>query len=205
MIEALDVVFLTIAVVSLIASLYFFVRALRTRGRIPANTYGVERQNLRQRTLAGFAQGGFFLLLSLILFSVFGVSALPDQLARPTQVLTIDTVTPENIEPASTITAPVAATALLSPTSPVPSRTPRPTQTPLPTDTPVIITAIVASPNGLWLRESPGGSQQLELIPDGARLVVLEGLETVDNLDWQRVETQAGNIGWVAVEFIVYE
>ena len=69
----------------------------------------------------------------------------------------------------------------------------------------MIPTAIVVSANGLWLRDSPGGTRELELIPDGATLIVLGGSETVEDSGWQEVETVGGNTGWVAVEFIVYE
>jgi hypothetical protein len=86
-----------------------------------------------------------------------------------------------------------------------PSRTPFPTDTPEPTNTPILPSAAVSSPNGLWLRESPGGVQELELLPDGSVLILLQGLEIADELEWQEVRTPAGNVGWVAVEFIVYE
>jgi hypothetical protein len=66
-------------------------------------------------------------------------------------------------------------------------------------------TAVVNSPNGLWLREAPGGTQEVELIPDGTVLILLPGLETVDGTEWQQVRTPAGNEGWVAVEFIIYQ
>jgi hypothetical protein len=54
----------------------------------------------------------------------------------------------------------------------------------------------------LYLREAPGGSQELELIADGTELILLEGGETVDDLLWRRVLTPAGNEGWVAADFI---
>jgi hypothetical protein len=44
----------------------------------------------------------------------------------------------------------------------------------------------------------------LELIPDGTALILMEGVETVENQGWQQVRTPAGNEGWVAVEFIEY-
>jgi hypothetical protein len=36
-------------------------------------------------------------------------------------------------------------------------------------------------------------------------LTVLAGREVVDGFEWQQVRTPAGNEGWVAVEFIVYQ
>ncbi len=201
----LNIIFPILAGLSLLAALYFFVAALRVRGRMPANTYGVERHKVRQRTLVGFARGGFFLLLSLILFSVFGISSLPEQAARPALPTPVDTITPEETDTTNPVSGPIISTSQLTPTSPVPTRTLMPTNTPIPTNTPVVPTAVVASLNGLWLRDSPGGTQELELIPDGATLIVLQGRETVEDLDWQEVKTATGNTGWVAVDFIVYE
>jgi SH3-like domain-containing protein len=36
----------------------------------------------------------------------------------------------------------------------------------------------------------------LELLPDR---------QTVDDLEWQQVRTPAGNEGWVAAEFLIYQ
>jgi SH3-like domain-containing protein len=69
----------------------------------------------------------------------------------------------------------------------------------------VVATALVNSPNGLWLRESPGGTQEVELIPDGSVLILLPGREVANDSEWQQVRTQAGNEGWVAVDFIIYQ
>ena len=63
----------------------------------------------------------------------------------------------------------------------------------------------MSSPNGLYLREAPGGSQELELIADGTELILLDGSETVDDLEWRQVRTPAGNEGWVAADFIVVQ
>ena len=91
----------------------------------------------------------------------------------------------------------------VSPTSPVATLTPSPTPTPVPTDTPIVIIAVVNSPNGLWLREKPGGTQELELIADLSEIIVLEGTDIAEGLEWRRVRTQSGQEGWVAVEFII--
>jgi SH3-like domain-containing protein len=65
--------------------------------------------------------------------------------------------------------------------------------------------AVVNSPNGLWLREAPGGSQQVELIAHETTLELLPDRQTVDDLEWQQVRTPAGNEGWVAAEFLIYQ
>ena len=69
--------------------------------------------------------------------------------------------------------------------------------TPEPSATAELATALVTSPNGLWLREAPGGNEQLELIPDGTSLTLLPGVEEVDGATWQQILTPAGNEGWV--------
>ena len=61
----------------------------------------------------------------------------------------------------------------------------------------------VNSPNGLWLRERAGGTQQLELIAHGEELIVLDGIEIAEELEWRQVRTISGQEGWVAVDFIV--
>jgi hypothetical protein len=55
------------------------------------------------------------------------------------------------------------------------------------------------------LRETPGGTQEVELIPDGTVLILLSGLETLDGTEWQQIHTPAGNEGLVAVDFIIYQ
>lgn len=171
---------------------------------ITALSYGVARQEARQVMLANIARGIFFLIVALISFAIMSLvsSSDPDEptvVLSPTaelkpSVTAVFTPTAEDTVDADTPTVTVTE----------PSRTPFPTDTPEPTNTPILPSVVVNSPNGLWLRESPGGDQELELLPDGSVLILLQGLETADGLEWQEVRTQAGNIGWVAVEFIVY-
>jgi hypothetical protein len=53
------------------------------------------------------------------------------------------------------------------------------------------------------LRETPGTeTAQLEWLLEGTTLFVLAGQETVDELQWQQVQTEEGQTGWVALEFI---
>jgi hypothetical protein len=77
-----------------------------------------------------------------------------------------------------------------------------PTATARPTETPKANTALVNSPTGLWLRETPAG-RELELIPDGTTLMLINEWKRLDDLEWQKVTTPAGNEGWVAVDFIL--
>ncbi|MGH2538646.1 MAG: hypothetical protein ACRDHL_14755 [Candidatus Promineifilaceae bacterium] len=191
----------------LLGAAYFVVQGLQARKGAPDRSYGVARQEARQEMLVGYARAAAALLFGLVLLAIFSLARgpLPGQPApspsaepRPTAAATetnFDEGTP----------TPETPTAEPSPTGPLvrPSDTPSPTPSITPTE--VTPTALVNSPNGLWLREAPGGTQEVELIPDGAVLTLLEGLETADDLEWQEVRTPAGQEGWVAVEFVVYQ
>jgi hypothetical protein len=193
------------AIIFFLIGIFFLLRALQSRMSIPARSYDVARQEARQVTLVNIARGIFFLILALILFAVMSLvsSSEPEEptvVLSPTaelrpSVTALITPTAEDTVDANTPTVTVTE----------PSRTPFPTDTPEPTNTPILPSAVVSSPNGLWLRESPGGDQEIELLPDGSILILLQGLEIADGLEWQEVRTLAGNVGWVAVEFIVYE
>ncbi len=171
------------------------------------HAYGVQQQEARQDMLADFFRGGILSVLALILIGIGGLSSLPEikkteATVSPTALAATPIPSTETPKPD---TLPTLVTPLASPTSPVNTPTAVPTDTPVATDTPVIPIAVVNSPNGLWLRETPGGVQEVELIPNGAELVLLPGQEVVDDLEWQQVRTPVGNEGWVAVEFIIYQ
>jgi hypothetical protein len=176
--------------------------------------------------LISFFGGTFLLILGLVIFGIYGVfgfEPFPETneletgatfTPSPTVMTTLPsseaTITPTE-NPTTSVT-PVNLENLETPTftPEIPTETPEPSETPSPetptvTSTPDIDTAVVNSPNGLWLRETPGGTQEVELIPDGTVLTVLAGREVVDGFEWQQVRTPAGNEGWVAVEFIVYQ
>jgi hypothetical protein len=65
---------------------------------------------------------------------------------------------------------------------------------------------IINSEVGLYLREAPGGTQEIELLPFGASVTLMAGRETAaDGSEWQQVRTAAGNEGWVAAQFLIYQ
>ncbi len=209
-----------------LGALYLFIRGIGNRG-VPNTAYGVARQEARQTMLSSFFGAFFLLFLGLIVFGLYGVFGFdllgevsgsePGVTLTPepvqTAAVTDSAVEPVNNPPtAGPTNTPVGLQNLSTPTptpgipteTPTPSQTPTP-QTPTATFTPDVDTAVVNSPNGLWLREAPGGTQEVELIPDGTVLTLLPGRETVDDLEWQQVRTPAGNEGWVAVDFIIYQ
>lgn len=117
------------------------------------------------------------------------------------------------------------ATKLRPPPTPTPTAlpTPPPTFTPLPTATPTptpVPTATVTpqpqiAPGGqvvvqgtgtdkLRLRTGPGLTHELvAALDDGTRLRVLEGPEMADGYAWWRVQTEGGQVGWAAANWLV--
>ncbi len=208
---------LGLAVVCGVAAAFFLLRGLGTRQRVGSELYAVGRQAQRREMRVNLVRSAAFLVLALIALVVFSLGRRPmpeapavDSAATPSPT-GASTATPLSATPSPRVvpspvintTSPAAPSA--SPTTPPDIPTLTPTATATATETPRPPTALVNSPNGLYLREAPGGSQELELIADGAELVLLEGRERANELEWQRVRTPAGNEGWVALDFIVIQ
>lgn len=199
-------VVLGLTAVSALAVLFFLIRSLGPRLTRRQYAYGVAHQEARHEMQVNVLRAGFMFVVTLILLGIYGLipaegmaetTDTPAPKASPTPGVTI------------TATAAIKTTATPQPTEPSPSpteltatQTLTATATLAATDTPEVPTAIVNSPNGLWLREAPGGTQEIELIAHESPLQLLPGRETADDLEWQQVRTQAGNEGWVAVDFI---
>lgn len=207
----LNTVILVLASLFVLAAILSALAALRARTRMTNAPYGVGRQRLRQSMQINAIRTAVLFILALILFGVYGLRVRPDEIlttepepaltpppddateTAPTGEPTAATHTPTATTPAATATlTPAASTA--NPTS-APSETPTITPTSEPT-------AVVTSEVGLYLREAPGGTEQLELLPLGTTLILLDGQETVDGAEWREVRAPSGAEGWVAVEFI---
>lgn len=208
----LNGILLALAIICLLVAMGFLIRAFGARNQVRAAAYNVGRQELRHDMQVDLVRGAAFLLVSLTVWAVFGLSLRPgraDANITATTTATLPSIATSTVTAAPTVTqtqTPAGTnTPATTPTTPPDIPTQTPTLTPTPTDTPKPPTAIVNSPNGLYLRERPGGTQQIELIPNGAELLLLPGRETVDNLEWQQVRTLLGNEGWVAVEFIIFQ
>jgi hypothetical protein len=208
-----------LAVLLFLLAVFFLARALSRRVRETGPlVYGVGRQELRQAIQVDLARGVALLIVGLILVGVLGLRPLPAELepgaplAQPTPapdatMPLVEAVTPLPTPlPAAVTTTPtplLSPTIEPTPTSPLP--TPTATATATETPTPEPPTAVVDSPNGLWLRETAGtGGAALENLPHNTVVVLLDGRETVDDLDWQQVRAPSGNEGWVAVDFLIY-
>lgn len=207
----LSAAILVLASVIVLGAILSGVAALRARARMTNAPYGVGRQRLRQSMQVNAIRTVVLLILALILFGVYGLRVRPDEIlsTEPEPVLTprpeaatdtAPTGEPTAVPDTPTPTAP-AATATLAPAASTATPTSAPTETPTitPTSEP---TAVVTSEVGLYLREAPGGTEQLELLPVGTTLILLDGQETVDGAEWREVRAPSGAEGWVAVEFI---
>ncbi len=205
-------------------TLFFAFRGVLLRSTQASKPYGVARQEARHEMQVQFLRGGFLLVLTLILLGLYGLT--PDQesgSAEPTAAATgtvvetrpsdTDPAQPEATGTSGAATEPVSTRpaagglATVQPSAAALTATVEPTATiaVLATETPDVATAEVNSPNGLWLREAPGGTQQLELIAHETQLTLLPGQETAGELEWQQVRTPAGNEGWVAVDFLIFQ
>ena len=205
---AVNIVVLSLTGICALATLFFVLRGLQARFAHSRHPYGVARQETRHDMQVNFLRAGFMLIITLILLGVYGLipadgtveaTQTPSSTARPTQGVTATAIEETAAPPSPTPGSPTASATDLTVT-----QTPTPTVTLAASGTPAALTAVVNSPNGLWLREEPGGTQEVELIAHEAELELLSGRETVDDLDWQQVRTQAGNEGWVAAEFLIY-
>ncbi|MGD2077906.1 MAG: hypothetical protein PVH18_05960 [Chloroflexota bacterium] len=202
-----QIVLLVLIAISGLAALLFFVRGLQARSTPPLHPYAVARQETRHSMQVNFLRAGFLIALTLILLGIYGL--VPGEDSETSQATPTVTVAPSPTQEAATTTVSRTpdATPTAEPATPeiTATITPTTTATAAATETPAVATAIVNSPNGLWLREAPGGTQEVELIAHQTELELLQGRETADDIDWQQVRTPAGNEGWVAAEFLVYQ
>jgi len=208
-----NIVLLALTVLCGLTALFFLVLGLQQRATQARYPYGVAKQEARHTMQVSFLRAGFMILLTLIFLAVYGL--VPGEEATATQATMTPATGTAQATSAPTVgmtsTLPREATPSAEPTRVEPTATITSTQTVTatetvePTQAPAEPTAVVNSPNGLWLREAPGGLQEVELIAHNAELTLLAGRETFDDTEWQQVRSPAGNEGWVAAEFLIYQ
>lgn len=197
-----------LALILILGTILFVVRALRSRSQSTRQAYGVGQQEARLAMQRNLLWGFIALVFGLLFLGAFFLGSrleaftpeptatpLPTVVAEPTAVsepTALPTETPELIilsSPTSIVVPAVTNTAV-----PTPTNTPEPEST----------TALVSSGVGVWLRSAPGlDSEQLEYLVDGTLLTLLEEQQPADDLLWQSVASPTGATGWVAVDFIV--
>jgi hypothetical protein len=209
-------ILLVLAVLFILAAFNSILRGFFLRGKMQRAYYGVGRQAERRSMLVNMAWGAFWLLLGIALLVGFGASRNINSQIAPVATATLEspmTISPTFMPTMVQIATPTSLPTpqqiatnvpIASPTAPldIPTQTPEPT--PTQTSTPKPPTVIVNSPNGLYLRDVAGGTAEVELIADGTELVLLEGRATARNFEWQQVQTPLGNVGWVAIDFLIF-
>jgi hypothetical protein len=209
----INIILLALAGLSLLGAVVFVVRAFQARSGAARQAYNVGQVEAKRSMMVNIIRAGLLLVFGLILLGVYGVLPGPAQ-AEPVPLdvepgLPPPGATAAVLTPDLPATAPAFATVppstpTVPPTATVPAEPPTPTGFPTPTPVPQPSTATVSSGVGVWLRAAPGTTtEQLEWLLDGTVVSLLEGRQTVENLDWQQVRTEAGVEGWVARDFLV--
>ncbi|MCB0017526.1 MAG: SH3 domain-containing protein [Anaerolineales bacterium] len=194
-----------LAALLFLVTLVFLGQAWSTRSHSGRAAYGYGQQEARASVVLTFWKAGGTLLLTIIVLAAWGILAAVADDEPAAEILPTATAPAQPTAQPTEATLPtVAVVADATPTSPVPTPTdaPPPTPTLTPSATP-LPTGRVNSPNGLYLRDVPGGDAELELIPDGTLLTLLGEQETTNDLDWVLVLTPVGNTGWVALDYLV--
>jgi hypothetical protein len=200
--SVLNIVLLMLAVLSILIALIFVGKGLGARNEANRQKYNVGQTEARRQTRIQWIRALFFLLVGLIFLAIFAVRPLLPLTGSGSVVAEATPFLPAGspeIEPTATDSPP---TAQPSPTTE--PQTPTPEPTPEPTETPAPLTAVVSSGVGVWLRGSPSTTgQQLEWLLDGTTVTLLPEQQTADDLVWQQVRVEDGQIGWVARDFLV--
>lgn len=219
--EIVRYLLLGLAVLLLIGSIVFLLRAFRMRASIRSQAFNVLRLNSRRSMLSQAYAAVGALVLALIFFAVGGLMSFGDDSPEvsPTVVvipsLTPETVIenqpsspddfeesapdePETVEPTTQAPEPTGETiSTAEPAQP----TPEPTVTVEPTLAPT--PALVNSPVvGLYLRTEPGG-EIIERLDDQVEVLLLGEEQATDDLTWVLVSSPSGSQGWVALDFLL--
>ncbi|MDT8304808.1 MAG: SH3 domain-containing protein [Anaerolineae bacterium] len=208
----ISLVLLILTGVLSLAAILSTLAGLALRSRIASSPYGVGRQEHRRTMQVAFIRALMFGLLALIFFAGYGLSVraggreTAEPSIEPPVAETPAAPTPDATATAAALPTATATTLPATPTAPSPAATATPEATATVTITPTPEpSAIVTAPAGIYLRDEPGGSAELELLAEGTVLVLLPGRETVDDLDWQEVRSPSGLEGWVAADFLDYQ
>ncbi len=209
-----SLIVLILAILCFVAAITSAIGALQSRSQSTRVTYGVGRQDARRSMRIGLLRSIGIAFVGVILLGVFGLTRMTGDPAVtgsgtrapaffPTRAVATESVAPAGTPTVTPISLPTG-TATLPPepsaTIPPPTATLSPTATATPPPS-----AVVSSEVGLYLREAPGGTQQLELLPVGTVLILLAGRTSFEGEEWQQVRTPSGLEGWVAVQYITYQ
>jgi hypothetical protein len=198
-----------LGVVSILAAIYFVVRAVSARSRVDKAAYAYGQLETRQSMQFDFGRAVVAFIVGLIFLAVYAVNlvgggAAPEPAFVPT-ISPTETAEPEVLETA--VPTPTATvTPVPFPTSQVTvvaTATSPPIATPTNTPEPAPQTATVSSGVGIYLRAEPSTSAtDLAWLQDGTQLIILPGEAQADGYTWAFVRIPDGQEGWVVTEFI---
>lgn len=216
MTAVLNIVIPGLAILAIAITIYYGLRAFQHKSAITQEPYNVGQQDVRRAMQVDIMRAGLFLVIALILLGAIGFSFSSAPESEPAAEAAPD-ATNTAVPPTATINIPpTTAPQTAVPTQPIVTEPPpaQPTEVPaqeeptaVPTITPLPApqTAVVTSEVGVWLRGSPGTTgEQLEWLLNNTELILLTGIETADELEWQQVRAPSGNEGWVASMYITY-
>lgn len=198
----LNVLLLSLAGLSILAAIYFVLKALGARSSINRQAYSVGQVEAKRASQVNWVRAGFLLLVGLIFLGIFAVRPLFSPGAAPQPTPTVPAV---DVAPTTTATLepPPVQQSSPQPSATTLPATPSPPATAEPTATATVTTATVSSGVGVWLRGAPSTSgEQLEWLLDGTLVTLIGRQETADDLLWEQVRTEAGVEGWVARDFL---
>jgi len=198
----LNVILLSAAAVSILAALYFVMKAVGARSNIHRQAYNVGQAEARRDGQVNGLRAVMFFVVGLIFLGIFVVKPLVSRVVTsPEPTPTVPAVVVPTKPPVVATLPVLESTIAPTPSGPEPS--PSPELTAVPTATTAPVTATVSSGVGVWLRGAPSTTgEQLEWLLDGTVVTLLAGQETADDLLWQQVRTEAGVEGWVARDFL---
>jgi uncharacterized hydrophobic protein (TIGR00271 family) len=129
----------------------------------------------------------------------------PDPDTTPTLVPSATNTSTGTPAPVATSTPTITSTAIptvtAEPTA-VETSTPVPTATTTAAPTPSTGLVQDTGGQGLRLRETPGG-QIIRVLEEGDVVIILNGREAVENVEWIEIQDREGQIGWVASQYVL--
>lgn len=199
----LNVVLLSAAAISILAALYFVMKAVGARSNVHRQAYNVGQVEAKRASQVNWIRAAIMLVIGLIFIGIFAVRPLVSRVVsapEPTATIPAAETIPADTPTLEQTPLPVRT---VEPTATTPIASPSPEATAAPTATTAPTTATVSSGVGVWLRGAPSTSgEQLEWLLDGTVVTLLSGQETADDLLWQQVRIESGVEGWVARDFL---
>lgn len=203
-------------VAAIAAAGIYLLKAWNNRTDSAYAPYNVGKHEARVAMQINIIRALAVVIVGVILLGILTISGVlqpgaaeeeePTRVVEPSPTLDniLPTMTPELIVATDTPVPEVTINVPDTPTAVSVEEAPTATIEPLPTATDAPLTAVVSSGVGVWLRSSPStAGEQLEWLLEGTELILLEDTAEGDSFNWQQVQAPSGEVGWVAVDFVV--